>query len=59
LKTGRLIVKLNAARVTALIDEGVASPFAPAGKVFKEWAAVDDDVRWRDLLTEAIQKAER
>lgn len=52
-------MKLNAARVTALIDEGVASPFAPAGKVFKEWAAVDDDVRWRDLLTEAIQKAER
>ena len=59
LKTGRLIVKLDAARVAELIDSGVATPFAPADKVFKEWAAIDDSGRWRDLLAEAIEKAGR
>ena len=57
LKTGRLIVKLDATRVAELIEEGVASSFAPAGKVFKEWAAVEDGDRWRDVLAEAIEKA--
>jgi hypothetical protein len=59
LNTGRLIVKLDAARVAELIAEGVASSFAPAGKVFKEWAAVENAALWRDLLTEAIAKAAR
>lgn len=59
LKTGRLIVKLDAARVAELIAEGVAASFAPAGKIFKEWAAVEDGARWGDLLAEAITKAGR
>jgi len=57
LKTGRLIVKLDAERVSELIAAGVATDFAPAGKVFREWAAVADSARWRKLMTEAIEKA--
>ena len=57
LKTGRLIVKLDATRIAELIDDGEAESFAPAGKVFKEWAAVEDQALWRGLLREAIAKA--
>ena len=51
-----LVVKLPKARVKALIDEGVGRPFAPAGKVFKEWLAVPepDRRRWRRLLAEGV-----
>lgn len=57
LKTQRMVVKLDADRVSALIDEGAATSFAPAGKVFTEWAAVEDTSLWRPLLHEAIAKA--
>jgi len=56
-KAAGLVVKLPAARVTELIDEGVGNSFAPAGKVFKEWVAIfaiTEDL-WRALLTEGVE----
>ena len=55
-KKSGLVVKLPKERVAALIAAGEAEEFAPAGKVFREWAAVVDydDQRWRDLLLEGI-----
>lgn len=56
-KKSGLVVKLPAARVAALIDQGVGESFAPAGKVFKEWVAIlepDEDL-WRSLLTEGVE----
>jgi hypothetical protein len=52
--TGHLIVKLRAARVTELITSGQALPFAPNGRVFREWAAlpVPDSDKWTVLLEE-------
>ncbi len=54
-RRGDLIVKLPRERVTSLIEEGVGEPFAPAGRVFKEWALVRerDRTRWLALLDEA------
>jgi hypothetical protein len=54
-RSGHLIVKLSRDRVGELIDEGVGAPFAPAGRVFKEWVLVEerDGRRWLDLLAEA------
>lgn len=57
LTTGRLIVKLDAARVAAMIAAGDADSFAPAGKVFKEWAAISNSDLWPGLLEEAIAGA--
>ena len=51
--------KLDADRVQALIDSGTADSFAPAGRIFKEWAAISDACHWEDLLREAIAKADR
>ena len=54
-RTEALLVKLPAGRVTALIAAGDAQPFAPAGRVFREWAALPqpDRRRWARLLNEA------
>ncbi len=54
--SGDLIVKLPADRVTALIDDRVAQPFAPNGRRFKEWASVPgrDGELWSDLMHEAL-----
>ncbi len=51
-----LVVKLPAERVNGLIEAGVGAPFAPAGKVFREWVLVEslDEQRWRELLLEGI-----
>ncbi|MET9315884.1 hypothetical protein ABZX12_29060 [Kribbella sp. NPDC003505] len=38
------------------MNSGTGLPFAPAGKVFREWVALptlDRDL-WRDLLAEAV-----
>lgn len=53
--TGHLIVKLPALRVSELIAEGQALPFAPNGRTFREWAAfpVADPSEWSALLAEA------
>lgn len=56
--TGRLIVKLPADRVAVLVESGAGAPFAPAGRVFREWVAVEDLARWRDLAREAVAFAE-
>jgi hypothetical protein len=54
-RTGDLIVKLPRQRVDELIDGGQAQPFAPAGRTFKQWAAIPhrDEDTWRALLAEA------
>jgi hypothetical protein len=55
-RTGALLVKLPAARVGELIDSRDAEPFAPAGRRFREWAAIDPDrsEAWPALLDEAL-----
>jgi hypothetical protein len=58
-KAGELVVKLPHERVAELVETGVGEPFAPAGKVFREWVsvpAVDREV-WRNLLAEAVDFA--
>jgi hypothetical protein len=55
-RTGALVVKLSAARVDQLIASGEAQPFAPVGRRFREWAAIDPARRehWPSLLDEAL-----
>ncbi|MFD4422664.1 hypothetical protein ACFWN7_14345 [Agromyces sp. NPDC058484] len=55
-----LIVKLSAPRVRELVDEGIGQPFAPVGKVFREWVSVDHSHLpiWRGLVMEARGLAE-
>lgn len=55
-KGSGMVVKLPKARVTDLIDSGVGLPFAPAGRVFKEWVSIPepDRVLWRALLDEGV-----
>ena len=53
---GKLVVKLPAERVSALVDDGVGKRFDPGhGRVQREWLSVagDDPAAWRDLATEA------
>ncbi|MEN0065839.1 MAG: hypothetical protein AAGA48_27110 [Myxococcota bacterium] len=55
-KGSGMVVKLPKPRVAQLIEQGVAEPFAPNGRVFKEWAGipdVDEEV-WRALLLEGV-----
>lgn len=55
-KGSGMVVKLPKPRVAELIEEGVGRPFAPAGRVFKEWVAVPelDRERWRGLMAEGV-----
>jgi hypothetical protein len=55
-KNGHLVVKLPAERVAELVATGAAFPFAPAGRVFREWAAISSSAseRWPRLLDEAL-----
>ena len=55
-KGSGMVVKLPRARVGELIEQGHGQPFAPAGKVFKEWVSIPtrDRRRWRSLLREGI-----
>jgi hypothetical protein len=55
-KGSGLVVKLPKDRVDALVEQGAGQPFAPAGKVFREWVSVParDRGRWRSLLREGM-----
>jgi hypothetical protein len=58
-KAGCLVLKLPRERVTELVQSGGGDPFAPAGKVFREWvsiSSVDPDL-WQRLLAEAVEFA--
>ncbi len=56
-KTGALLVKLPEARVDELVESGRAESFAPAGRRFREWAAVPTgrSRSWRALLDQAYE----
>jgi hypothetical protein len=55
LKAERLVVKIPAAHVAALIADGEAIPFATGGRTMKEWAAVlfTNAERWHTLMNGA------
>ena len=55
-RSGDLLVKLPEARVDELVTSGRARAFAPAGRRFREWAAVpvERSRTWRRLLDEAL-----
>ncbi len=55
-KTGDLLVKLPEERVDQLVAAGRAHSFAPAGRRFREWAAipVDRGRTWKRLLDDAL-----
>ena len=58
-KARQLVVKLPRERVVELVETGDGDPFAPAGKVFREWVAiptVDRDL-WQRVLAEAVEFA--
>ncbi len=59
--SGDLIVKLPAQRVKEIIESGAGQPFAPAGKVFKEWVCIQTRSahKWETLMDEAIQFAKQ
>ena len=52
----RLVVKLPAARVTQLVEDGAGERFDPGhGRIQREWLSVftDDPEAWRSLATES------
>lgn len=55
-RTGALLVKLPERDVDQLVADGVADPFAPAGRRFREWAAISPlrDDTWQELLDRAL-----
>jgi hypothetical protein len=58
-KSRSLVVKLPRERVTELVEEGRGDPFAPAGKVFREWVSIPtvDRALWQAVLAEAVDFA--
>lgn len=55
-KGAGIVVKLERSRVDAMIESGEGLPFAPAGKVFREWVLVEahEEDRWTELLRQAV-----
>ena len=55
-RSGDLIVKLDATEVARRVEAGSGRSFAPAGKTFREWVAIDtvDEEAWRAVLGEAL-----
>lgn len=60
-KAGCLVVKLTRERVAELIENGEGDPFAPAGKVFREWVSIPNVERelWQTLLAESVDFARK
>ena len=56
-KEACLVVKLPRERVQEVVESGQGEPFAPAGRVFREWVAIPTQDRelWRTLLAEAAE----
>ena len=54
-----MVVKLPRERVAELVESGRGEPFAPAGKVFREWVTIPtvDRGLWRAVLAEAVDFA--
>ena len=54
-----MVVKLPRERVAELVESGVGDPFAPNGRVFREWVSLPeaDRDRWRRILAEALDFA--
>lgn len=50
-----IVVKVSRERVDELVASGEGKPFAPAGKVFREWVLIEhhDEDLWRNLLRES------
>jgi hypothetical protein len=60
-RTGDLLVKVDAVRVEELLAIGDAHAFAPAGRRFREWAAISpaQEPSWGALLQEAFDFVRR
>ncbi|XVV05221.1 hypothetical protein ACQPW3_07460 [Actinosynnema sp. CA-248983] len=60
-KAGCLVVKLPRERVAELVESGSGDPFAPAGRVFREWVSIPavDRALWQALLAEAVDFARK
>jgi hypothetical protein len=60
-RSGALVVKLPEARVDELVESGHAESFAPAGRRFRQWAAISTARRrqWSAFLAEAQEFASR
>jgi hypothetical protein len=60
-KAGCMVVKLPRERVTKLVETGTGEPFAPAGKVFREWVSIPtvDRSLWQTVLAEAVDFARK
>lgn len=56
-RTEALLVKLAETTVNELVTDGRAEPFAPAGRRFREWAAIpaSRSRSWRRRLQQAHQ----
>lgn len=54
-----MIVKMSRQQVQAVVEAADGLPFAPAGKVFKEWAAIPLDLHpsWSERLEAAWEFA--
>jgi hypothetical protein len=54
-RTGNLLVKLPASRISELVASSQALSFSPNGRTFREWATfpVPDRTKWIALLDEA------